>query len=56
MATKMIALLPDMLKRLRGDMTQAQLAAKAGVARATVIRLERSTRSPMPSASTPISS
>ena len=37
---KMIAILPDIVRRLRGEMTQAELAQRAGVARHTVLRIE----------------
>jgi transcriptional regulator with XRE-family HTH domain len=36
----MISLLPDMVRRLRGEMTQAALAKRAGIARHTVLRIE----------------
>jgi transcriptional regulator with XRE-family HTH domain len=36
----MITILPDMVKRLRGEMTQDALARKAGIARHTIMRIE----------------
>ena len=38
---KMIGLRPDALKKWRADMTQADLAKKAGVSRATINRIEQ---------------
>jgi transcriptional regulator with XRE-family HTH domain len=40
LGVKMISLLPDMVRRLRGEMTQAALAKRAGIARHTVLRIE----------------
>lgn len=37
----LIAIRPGALEKFRGDMTQAQLAERAGVSRATVNRIER---------------
>jgi len=39
-AVKMIALRPDAVRKWRADMTQAELAKKAGVSRATINRIE----------------
>jgi DNA-binding Xre family transcriptional regulator len=36
----MIALRVDALRRMRGDMTQGELAKKAGVSRTTVAKIE----------------
>lgn len=36
----MITILPDMVRRLRGEMSQDRLAKLAGVARHTVMRIE----------------
>ncbi len=38
---KMIQLRPEAIEKLRGEMSQAELARAAGVSRATVNRLER---------------
>jgi transcriptional regulator with XRE-family HTH domain len=38
---KMIRLRPEALRKWRGEMTQAELAAKAGVSRATINRIEQ---------------
>ena len=38
---KMIQLRPEALRKWRGEMTQAELAAKAGVSRATINRIEQ---------------
>jgi len=37
---RMLSLSPDLVRRLRGDMTQAALAKRAGIARHTVMRIE----------------
>lgn len=40
-AVKMITLRPEALRKWRADLTQAELAAKAGVSRATINRIEQ---------------
>ena len=40
MKPKMIQLRPEALKKWRAEMTQAELAEKAGVSRHTVMRIE----------------
>ena len=40
MAVRMIQLRPEALRKWRAEMTQAELAKKAGVSRHTVMRLE----------------
>lgn len=40
-SARMIQLRPDALKKWRADMTQAELAEKAGVSRATINRIEQ---------------
>jgi transcriptional regulator with XRE-family HTH domain len=40
MRVKMITLESNLVRRLRGDMTQSELAKRAGVARHTVMRIE----------------
>lgn len=39
--SRMIQLRPDALKKWRAEMTQAELARKAGVSRATINRIEQ---------------
>lgn len=43
LAYKMIQLRPDAIEKWRAEMTQAELARKAGVSRHTVMRLESGT-------------
>jgi transcriptional regulator with XRE-family HTH domain len=40
-SARMIQLRPDALKKWRAEMTQAELAKKAGVSRATINRIEQ---------------
>jgi transcriptional regulator with XRE-family HTH domain len=40
-SVRMIQLRPDALKKWRAEMTQAELAKKAGVSRATINRIEQ---------------
>ncbi len=40
-SSRMIQLRPDALKKWRAEMTQAELAKKAGVSRATINRIEQ---------------